>query len=408
MYVSYKNKVGLYQFLSADSNTFHRLSNNILVTGFYSPTYKLCFAIKSVIQANENIKQLEQTTLHAEISGVEQLQQNIVLIIGESYNKRHSQLYGYDRPTTPHQLDLKYKGQLIAFTNVVSSWNYTYESMIRLFSTYSIGDSGEWYDYPMFPTLFKKAGYHVTFITNQFACNLAKNRWDYSAGVIFNTPNLSDAQFDCRNTKTHDLDMDLINDYDSLKVYEGEHNLTIFHLYGQHVDYQQRYPHFESFFSPSDYDRPELSSEQLQVLAHYDNATLYNDKVVGQIIDLYTDKNAIVIYCPDHGEQCFDGNQSFGRSYSNSCSSITQQFEIPFWIWGSETFRASNPFLWNSITCSQNKAFMTDNLAQLLLYLGGISSKYYSNENNMLGSEYNESRPRLLREEIDYDKIIAE
>ncbi|MFC2450742.1 MAG: hypothetical protein ACFNQA_05235, partial [Flavobacteriaceae bacterium] len=35
-------------------------------------------------------------------------------------------------------------------------------------SLHVVGEKGEWCDYPLFPSLFRKAGYHVTFITNQF------------------------------------------------------------------------------------------------------------------------------------------------------------------------------------------------------------------------------------------------
>jgi len=93
---------------------------------------------------------------------------NIVLIIGESYNRHHSSQYGYIKPTTPRQIKRQKQGRLIPFTDVVSPWNLTSFVFKNMFSTYTVGDKGEWCDYPLFPELFRKAGYHVTFITNQF------------------------------------------------------------------------------------------------------------------------------------------------------------------------------------------------------------------------------------------------
>ena len=93
---------------------------------------------------------------------------HIVLIIGESYNKHHSQLYGYDRETTPLQLERTKKGEMVVFDDVVSCWNLTSFVFKNIFSLHAVGDSGEWCDYPLFPELFRKAGYNVTFITNQF------------------------------------------------------------------------------------------------------------------------------------------------------------------------------------------------------------------------------------------------
>ena len=91
-----------------------------------------------------------------------------MLIIGESYNRHHSSQYGYTMPTTPRQQKLERQGRLVKYTDVVSPWNLTSFVFKQLFSMYSVGDKGEWCDYPLFPELFRKAGYHVTFITNQF------------------------------------------------------------------------------------------------------------------------------------------------------------------------------------------------------------------------------------------------
>ncbi len=405
-FCSLRNKEGIYRFLSANSSEFQHLSNDILVTGFYSPEYKLMYSIKAVQLANENIERLETSTLEASSKIMGRGLPHIVFIIGESYNKQHSELYGYKLHTTPNQVRYKTEGSLIPFTNVVSSWNYTYESFTRMFSTYSIGDEGDWYDYPLFPSLFKKSGYHVTFITNQFVKTIAENRWDYSAGIIFNTPKLSSAQFDCRNTGSHKYDDGLICDYDSLKVFETDNNLTIFHLYGQHVDYRQRYPEHERLFTPDVYDRNELTPDQIEILADYDNATLYNDKILCDILTLYKDKNAIVVYCPDHGEQCFDGNKMFGRSYSEEPNSIKQQFEIPFWIWGSSEFIRANPSIWERIKEVKDNAYMTDNIPHLLLSLGGITTESYNPKNDILSPFYNDKRPRLLRGTINYDEVI--
>lgn len=50
---------------------------------------------------------------------------NVVYVIGESYIKCHSQLYGYYLPTTPNLYQEKKKGNLFVFDNVVSPFNRT-------------------------------------------------------------------------------------------------------------------------------------------------------------------------------------------------------------------------------------------------------------------------------------------
>ena len=56
---------------------------------------------------------------------------------------------------------------------------------------------------------------------------------------------------------------------------------------------------------------PDLDGKQRNVLADYDNAILYNDSIVDAIISRFEDKEAIIIYMPDHGEECYEGNRGF-------------------------------------------------------------------------------------------------
>ena len=48
---------------------------------------------------------------------------------------------------------------------------------------------------------------------------------------------------------------------------------------------------------------------------------------------------------------------------------------------------------------------MTDCLAHLLLYLGGIYTKDYQDEYNVISPEYDLNRPRILKGTTDYNKL---
>ena len=54
-----------------------------------------------------------------------------------------------------------------------------------------VGQKGEWCDYPLFPQLFRKAGYHVSFITNQFLPQAKEAVYDFSGGFFLNNKELS-------------------------------------------------------------------------------------------------------------------------------------------------------------------------------------------------------------------------
>ena len=309
---------------------------------------------------------------------------------------------------------LQKTGLLVPFTDVVSCWNLTSFVFKNVFSTHVIGQKGEWCDYPLFPELFRKAGYHVTFLTNQYLPKAKQAVYDFSGGFFLNDPELSELQFDTRNTQLFTYDAQLLEDYDrNWRKEEGKHNLTIFHLIGQHVNYRQRYPREQSHFWASQYEeeRPELSARQRQVLSYYDNATLYNDSVVYQIIKRYSDQDAIVIYMPDHGEECYEENRGFicrNHSAEIDWPLAHYEFEVPFWIYCSHTYIKNHPEIYQQIVAARNRRYMTDALPHLLLYLAGIHTPWYQERYNILSPKYDEKRPRILKGKTDYDKLRDE
>lgn len=377
----------------------------------YLPGYRLVFSIYANELTAKQVKTLVENIDKAKVDSCSFRSKNIVLIIGESYNRHHAGLYGYHKDTTPRQEARAQKGELIPFSDVVAPWNLTSFVFKALFSLYTVGDKGEWCDYPLFPELFRKAGYHVTFLTNQFLPQAKEAVYDFSGGFFLNNPQLSHAMFDTRNTRLYRYDDGLLGDYDRLQRNNGENNLIIFHLKGQHVDYRTRFPRDRRHFNPEDYDRPELKQKELRVLADYDNAILYNDSIVDQIIKRFEDEDAIVVYVPDHGEECYEGDVHFyGRMHSTEITArlAREEFDIPFWIWCSHSFMAGHPSLFNDIVKAKDRRYMTDALPHLLLYLGGISSPHYRDDLNVLSDGYNEKRPRMLKNTTDYDKLGVE
>jgi hypothetical protein len=186
--------------------------------------------------------------------------------------------------------------------------------------------------------------------------------------------------------------------------------LTIFHLKGQHVDYRTRYPKKQTKFWRGSYQRPELSDRERQILAHYDNAVLYNDSIVDQIISRFEDRNAVIIYVPDHGEECYEGNVHFyGRMHSTEITKrlAREEFDIPFWIWCSHSYMVAHPETYNRIVRAKNRRYMTDALPHLLLSIAGIGTKVYRPELDLISDEYDEHRPRILKNTTDYDALFA-
>lgn len=377
----------------------------------YMPIYRLVFSIYANELASQQITKCIEAANHIQVDSCSYRSPNIVLIIGESYGRQHDQQYGYFMPTTPRQVKREKSGLLVKFTDVVAPWNLTSFVFKNVLSMHVVGQKGEWCDYPLFPELFRKAGYHVTFITNQFLPKAKEAVYDFSGGFFLNNPTLSKAQFDSRNTRLYRYDAGLIKEYDdSLKSLNQEHNLIIFHLIGQHVNYRQRYPNDRRKFTADDYlnKRPELNEKQRRILADYDNAVLYNDSIVDQIVKRFENQDAIVIYMPDHGEECYEGNRGFicrNHSADIDWDLAHYEFQIPFWIFCSHQYAVKHPEIYQAIVQARKRKFMTDALPHLLVYLAGIHTPSYHAIYNVISPDYDEDRPRILKGTTDYDKL---
>ena len=422
---SYNNKVQMTRLMTADTiGTVEHILTEKNRACFYLPIYRLAFSVYSNHLASQQVNRCIAAAKTVKVDSCSYQSPNIVLIIGESYGKVHSQLYGYKYPTTPRQVKLERSGLLTRFSDVVSCWNLTSFVFKNVLSMHVVGQKGEWCDYALFPELFKKAGYNVTFLTNQFLPQAKEAIYDFSGGFFLNNPELSKFLFTTRNNSLHRFDEGLLADYDGLvksgdivinnardrKSASKDPNLIIFHLIGQHVNYRTRVPNDRRVFTAADYaeSRPDLSERRRRVLADYDNACLYNDSIVASIIKRFENTNSIVIYMPDHGEECYEPGRNFicrNHSADVDWPLAHYEFEVPFWIYCTHRYAVTHPEIFKAIKDAKDKRFMTDALPHMLVWLAGISAKDYRPEYNLLSPQYNERRPRILKHVADYDKL---
>ena len=371
---------------------------------FYTPVHRLANAIVEIRRERDSIIHLRENISNSHVDSCSFTSPEIVLIIGESYNKHHSQLYGYDKETTPKQKLHMNKGRLIPFSDAIAQWNLTSDAFRTLLSTDVITDENKWHDYPLFTVLFRTAGYEVTFISNQYVRDKADTYSDFNENILVNDKVMSDAQFNKRNTKRYTYDGEVIDEFETMErdtTHKGR--LTIFHLMGQHIEFESRYPAGWARFDASMYDKADIN-ERL-ITAHYDNATLYNDHVLDRIITLFKEKDAIILFMADHGERTCDDGTGYGRSFSFNEGDVRQQYEIPMWAFITGKYRELHPQMAQKIMDASNKPVCTDNIAHLLLHLGGVHTPYYNKAYDPLHEEFDHTAKRIINGEHDYDSL---
>lgn len=337
--------------------------------------------------------------------------QNIVIIIGESYNRHHSSLYGYDHKTNPRLSQLKH---LYVFDDVISPINGTSPFFKIFLSMASVDDTYDWCDVPLFPAIFKYVGFNVAFFSNQFVKQLNMTPWDASAGFV-NNPKIEPRIFSHRNSQKHQYDEGLIEEFLEQRdaVESDSLNLLFFHLMGQHVDTKQRYPKGREAFFLSDYQRPELTETQVQEVANYDNATYYNDSIVCEIIKLFNDKDALIMYFSDHGDEANDYRPHIGRDFNLNAAGapgLHCQLDVPFLIYLTDSCCVHHPELEQRIALSIHHPFMLDDLSHLLLDISCIQTSWFQPTRSLINKKYNMQRRRIIdgystTTPIDYDSV---
>ena len=383
-------------------------------TEMYQPTMRLLFSIYSNELIARQLTRLKETSQDVKVDSCEVKSPEIVLIIGESF-KRHAQLYGYDKPNMPNQTRLMKSRRLTRLDDVVSPWNLTSFVFKHLMTTYCVGDDKDWCDYPLFCQIFRKAGYQVNFLTNQFLPQAKEAVYDFSGGFFINDPEMSEVQFDVRNDRLHVFDEDLLKDYehllpDSMMAHTDKPQLTIFHLMGQHVNYRIRCPKSKKKWTADDYPNDsDMTRKKPGVMADYDNAVWYNDSVVNQIIERFNSRDAIIIYLSDHGEEVFGkgARHFFGRMHNAEITKrlAEEEFRIPMWIYCTRTYSRNHPDVVKAVRSAKNKPYMTDALPHLLMGLAGIHCPYYKEKYDLLSPQYDTTRPRILKNTTDYNKL---
>ncbi len=362
---------------------------------------------------HEDMENAVRVTLNAQVAAQDFATDslNVVYVIGESYNKWHAHLYGYPLPTTPHLDDELKKGNLFVFEDVVAPFNSTSMVMKNTLCCNSLRYGEKWSDKPYFPTLFKKAGYSVVSWDNQKGESKTNAAlYALSLDAFMYDEELSKASYSQVSQRRYPYDRELVDDFSRNAKLGSVRQLVMFHLYGQHVDFKSRYPHTKYFsrFSAKDFKRTEsyMDDTKRGMIADYDNATFYNDHILGKIIDLFRNENTVLVYFSDHGEEVYDYRDSFGRvkfEPEEQPQGLHCQYDVPFMIWCSDKYKECHPEVVDDIRRSLRKPFRTDEICQVLFHLADLKTAYYRPECDLLSNSYIKYR-RTVGDGIRYDK----
>ena len=382
----------------------HMRNPDDLVTKVVVSFYDMSIAEKEmsrVITLAEQVEALPQSASNDSL--------NVIVVIGESYIREHAALYGYPLQTTPFLSHEQQEGRLFVFTDMVSPYNQTTRVIRNLLSCNSLGHHEDWSSAPPFKAIYKKNGYHVTMYDNQKNFDMGFV-FAYSLNTYLYHPQIMKACYHETNDSTFEFDGQMVDDYQKRQTPSAK-RLVLFHLLGQHVGFEYRYPKNFAYFNEDSLSfrkEPWLTKDMREDIVHYDNATRYNDHVLQQIISLYDQQNTIVVYLSDHGEEVYDYRENSGRDDWGMGSDPRQvlrwQYMVPFVVWCSDKYAATHPDIIKQLQNATSRPAMLDNVCQLLFHLSDLKTPYYNKTRDVLSSDY-VCPKRILNESIDCDSL---
>ncbi len=291
----------------------------------------------------------------------------VMWIIGESLTSHHCSLYGYGKPTNPLLQKKVDAGEAFAYTGVQAAELYTqgaFQLMMNT-STKRTASSAEWYKCPTLPDIAKAAGYHTLWLSNQSKKGLYDNVVSQYAELcdtcVFIGNKLSGL-----NRKS--VDGELLPIVRKMLAHPSVRDFCVVHLMGCHQNYAMRYPAAYDRFKENEYaDRPK---HQRSTLAAYDNAVLYNDYVVSTLMDLVADREAVVVYAPDHGHDVYESNPDVA-CHANAGNPVSSKagHDIPLVIYTTKTYRQRHPDTVERMRQSTARPFDMEDVPYLMMDL---------------------------------------
>lgn len=317
-----------------------------------------------------------------------------LVIIGESQNKNHMSVYGYERNTTPWLNSMKDDSNFIFFNHAYACHTLTMKALSQALTESNQYNNKSFAKSYSLVDIAKAAGFETYWISNQakygtfsspvsVIAEMADHQiWlniDDNTGIVYDEEIL--------------LNLDKVNKNTGKKI-------VFIHLMGNHWEYKKRYP--EKFSNEFVEDQSNIidKAKNKNKLNEYDSSMLYNDYVVKRIFE-YAKQNwnlYNMIYFSDHGEAVLSDNKHIPGRFE------LDMIEIPVYIYCSDEYVNTFGNKFNSLK-KRNKVFFTnDMMFDTIINIWNVESNVYEPKYDILSNEFVISKNELRS--LEGDKIL--
>jgi heptose-I-phosphate ethanolaminephosphotransferase len=349
-------------------------------------------AISEYQYDKKKYNEITQDRLGGEFSEVKHKSNNenevYVLIIGESTTRGHLGLYNYYRNTNP-RLNM-IKKNLIIFNDIISPHTHTLTSLEKVLTLASSSSPDRKYSGTLIQ-LFNKAGFKTYWLSNQKPIGI------YETATTIISKNCDEQIF--VNTTDRSLDEKVLHPLKEILEQKIDKKFIVIHLMGTHGAYVDRYPvSFRKFRSKP---LTEFNHEKAyETINTYDNAVLYNDFIISEIIEEIerTNSKSYVLYFSDHGEDVYETKD---MAFHTESKGTKPMYDIPFILWRSEKFKLDE----NNFTYDAHRKYSSENLLYTLSDLSNITFKEFDSTKSLVNKNFIPEK-RFILNHVDYDAFF--
>lgn len=316
-----------------------------------------------------------------------------VMIIGESTTKHHLSLYDYYRPTNP--LLSSRKDNLFVYKDIISPHAHTIPSLGKVLTLANLENPKRKFNGSIFQ-LLNKAGFKTYWISNQRPSGI------YDTAVTAISNSCEQQFFTNTSDKVTPFDERVLVPLEEVLAQKNKKKFIVIHLMGTHGRYSNRYPKAFNQFTgvPESNFKHQRAYDYINA---YDNAVLYNDFVVNEIIDKVKaiDTESVVIYFSDHGEEVFDTKDYSGHDEQNSTKPM---YDIPFMIWLSDKYKNQTPDLvWDT-----QRKYIIDDMIYTVSDIANVDFVEFDSTRSIVNPHFIERDRIVSRYSFDYDEKFKE
>jgi lipid A ethanolaminephosphotransferase len=293
----------------------------------------------------------------------------VVLVIGETARAANWGLNGYARQTTPQLAALP----LINFRDVTSCGTNTEVSLPCMFAPVGRRDYDETRIRGSEGLLhvLARAGVAVHWRDNQSGC---KGVCDGLPNDSVRSPGL------CSGERC--LDEGLLHGLDRRLARAKGTQLLVLHMLGNHgPSYFRRYPHAFARFTPACENDDLQHCTREEVVNAYDNALLYTDHVLAQLIGQLNAQagrvDSALLFVSDHGESLGE-NRLFLHGMPYAIAPEVQT-KVPMLMWMSDGFRDTSGLDPGCLEQRAQRSVQHDHLFHTMLGLLDVQTSLYDN-----------------------------